>query len=115
MAFTRRSRLGSQLRGISKQLGVSGRLAQGGVDSLVDTSVREIQRTDQNIKYFPVTGSSPYLVPLQELIAGSNIVGVRTVGAFTVQIPLRATEEQVIIVTDERGRADIEPITIEVA
>lgn len=82
---------------------------------MLDTSVEEIQRVDENVKYFPVESASPFILPLPELIAGRNIVGVRTAGAMTVRLPLRAQEEQVITVTDERGTADVDPITIEVA
>lgn len=115
MAFKSRSRLQSQVRGIAALLGRKSRSTTAGVSQLIDSPVVEIQRTDTNIKYFPVTSASPYNIPLQELIAGVNIFGVRTAGAITVRLPLRATEEQVITVVDERGMADVDPITIEVA
>jgi hypothetical protein len=115
MAFRQRSRLKRQIDGISKLLGKPSRSTSAGVSQLLDSSVTEVKNTDENIKYFPVDSASPYILPLQELIAGRNIVGIRTAGAMTVRIPLRAQEEQVITVADERGTADVDPITIEVA
>lgn len=115
MAFKSRSRLKSQLDSIAKGFGAPSRSLSLGVASLLDTSVIEVQRTDQNIKYFPVETPSPFMVPLQELIAGVNVIGVRTAGVMTIQIPLRTKEEQVIRVADERGNADSNVITVEVA
>lgn len=59
-------------------------------------------------------GASPILVLFTSLIAGSNIIGVQTPGPVTIQLPLEATEEQVITVSDERGDADVNPITLEI-
>ena len=115
MAYKSRSRVKSKLDGIARQLGTTTRLQAGGVSSLLDTGVSEVQRSDQNVKYFPVESASPYELPLQDLIAGVNIGGVRTVGAFTVKVPLRTKEEQVIRVADERGTADSDNITVEIA
>lgn len=115
MAFKSRSRLKSQLNTIAKGFGSPSRSTSEGVASLLDTSVLEVKRTDTNIKYFPVTTASPYMIPLQELIAGVNVIGVRTAGAMLIQLPLRTKEEQVIRVADERGTADSEIITVEVA
>jgi len=115
MAFKSRSRLRSQLNTIAKSFGSPSRSTAEGVGDLLDASVLEVQRVDQNIKYFPVTTASPFKIPLQELIAGVNIIGVRTAGAFTVKLPLRTKEEQVIRVADERGTADSAVITVEVA
>jgi len=72
-------------------------------------------RVALNTKYFPITSATPFVLPLQDMIAGVNIVGVRTTGPFTVVIPLRTAEEQVIRVADERGTADSDNITVEVA
>lgn len=77
-------------------------------------SIAEVRRTDANVNYLVADGASPILVPFTSLIAGSNIVGVRTPGPVTVQLPLEATEEQVITVSDERGDADVNPITLEI-
>ena len=77
-------------------------------------SIAEVRRTDANVNYLVGDGESPIRVLFTDLIAGSNIVGIRTAGPVTVQIPLEATEEQVITVSDERGTADVDPITIEV-
>jgi hypothetical protein len=57
-------------------------------------------------------GASPILVLVTSLIAGSNILGVQTPGPVEVQLPLEATEEQVITISDERGDADVNPITV---
>jgi len=115
MAFKSRSRLKSTIDAIASQLGPKRPGTVAGVGDLLDASVDEVQLVDDNIKYFPVTTASPFIVPLQQLIAGVNIFGVRTAGAMTIRIPLRAKEEQAITVTDERGTADVDPITIEVA
>ena len=77
-------------------------------------SIAEVRRTDANTNYLVAEGPRPILVLFTSLIAGSNIVGVRTTGLVTIQIPLEATEEQVIAISDERGDADIFPITVEV-
>lgn len=77
-------------------------------------SIAEVRRTDANTNYLVVDGASPALVLFNDLIAGANIVGVRTAGPVTVQLPLEATEEQVITVSDERGTADVDPITVEI-
>ena len=77
-------------------------------------SVAEVRRTDANVNYIVADGPSPILIPFFLLIAGSNIVGVQTTGPVTIQLPLEATEEQVITVSDERGTADVDPITIEI-
>ena len=74
-------------------------------------SVAEVRRTDANVNYLVADGASPILVNLSDLIAGSNIVGVRTVGA-EIQLPLEATEEQRITVSDETGQTDTDPITV---
>lgn len=110
MATQQRSRLQAQINRIAEQTGLS----PSQVAAVVDQSVTEVQRVDANVKYFPVTEASPYIVPLHQLIAGSNIFGIRTAGAFTVRLPLRAREEQIITVADERGTADSDPITVEV-
>jgi hypothetical protein len=115
MAYKSRSRVAKQIQQIARGFGSPSKLVSGGVAGLLDTGVEEVQRVDQNIRYFPVEGASPYLVPLQDLIAGVNIVGVRTAGAFTVKLPLRTKEEQVIRVADERGTADSDVITVEIA
>jgi len=78
-------------------------------------SIAEVRRTDANVNYLVAEEASPIAVLFTDLIAGSNIVGVRTPGPVTVQIPLEATEEQVIIISDERGTADADPIYVEVA
>lgn len=75
-------------------------------------SIAQQERTDGNINYLIADGPSPILVLVTSLIAGSNIIGVRTLGAVTIQLPLEATEEQVISVSDERGTADVDNITI---
>ena len=77
-------------------------------------SVAEVRRTDVNVNYLVAAGASPVLVLVTSLIAGSNIIGVRTEGPVTIQLPLEATEEQVITVSDERGTADVDPITVEI-
>lgn len=77
-------------------------------------SIAEVRRTDANTNYLVADGASPILVLFNDLIAGANIVGVRTLGPVTIQLPLEATEEQVITVSDERGTADVDPITIEI-
>ena len=56
----------------------------------------------------------PVQIPFTSLIAGSNIVGVQIPGPVRIQLPLEATEEQVITVSDERGTADVDPITVEI-
>lgn len=75
-------------------------------------SIAEVRRTDANKNYLVADGASPILVLVTSLIAGGNIIGVRTPGPVTVQLPLEATEEQVITVSDERGTAGVDPITI---
>lgn len=77
-------------------------------------SIAEVRRTDANVNYLVADGPSPILVLFTSLIAGSNIIGVQTTGPVTIQLPLEATEEQVITVSDERGTADVDPITIEI-
>ena len=77
-------------------------------------SIAEVRRTDANNNYLVAEGASPILVLVTSLIAGSNIIGVRTAGPVTIQLPLEATEEQVITVSDERGTADVDPITVEI-
>ena len=77
-------------------------------------SIAEVRRTDANVNYLVAAGASPILVLVTSLIAGSNIIGVQTPGPVTVQLPLEATEEQVITVSDERGTAGADPITIEI-
>lgn len=77
-------------------------------------SIAEVRRTDANINYLVAEGPSPIRVLFTSLIAGSNIIGVRTLGPVIVQLPLEATEEQVITVSDERGTADVDNITVEV-
>lgn len=77
-------------------------------------SIAEVRRTDANVNYLVADGASPVLVLFTSLIAGSNIIGVRTAGPVTIQLPLEATEEQVITVSDERGDADVNPITLEI-
>lgn len=78
-------------------------------------SIAEVRRTDANTNYLVAEGPSPILVLVTSLIAGANIIGVRTPGLVTVQLPLEATEEQVITISDERGTADVDPITVEIA
>ena len=78
-------------------------------------SVAEVRRTDANTNYLVADGASPIAVLFTSLIAGRNIVGVRTPGLVEVQLPLEATEEQVIVISDERGESDVDPIYIEVA
>ena len=68
MAYKSRSRLSSQLNQIARRLGAPSRSLSEGVGELVDASVLEVQRVDQNIRYFPVESASPYVVPLQDLI-----------------------------------------------
>ena len=77
-------------------------------------SIAEVRRTDANVNYLVADGASPILVRFTDLIAGRNIIGVQTAGPVTVQLPLEATEEQVITVSDERGTADVDPITVEI-
>jgi hypothetical protein len=77
-------------------------------------SIAEVRRTDANTNYLVADGPSPILVLVTTLIAGANIIGVRTPGLVTIQLPLEATEEQVITISDERGDADINPITVEI-
>lgn len=77
-------------------------------------SIAEVRRTDANTNYLVAEEASPIRVLFTDLIAGANIVGVRTTGPVTVQLPLEATEEQVITVSDERGTADVDPITVEI-
>ena len=77
-------------------------------------SIAEVRRTDANVNYLVAAGASPILVRFTDLIAGSNIIGVQTEGPVTVQLPLEATEEQVITVSDERGTAGVDNITIEI-
>lgn len=77
-------------------------------------SIAEVRRTDSNVNYLVADGASPIRVLVTSLIAGSNIIGVQTAGAVTVQLPLEATEEQVITVSDERGTADVDNITVEI-
>ena len=77
-------------------------------------SIAQVRRTDSNVNYLVAAGASPVLVLLSSLIAGSNIIGVQTAGPVTIQLPLEATEEQVITVSDERGTADVDPITVEI-
>ena len=77
-------------------------------------SIAEVRRTDANTNYLVAEGASPIRVLFTSLIAGANIIGVRTLGPVIVQIPLEATEEQVITVSDERGTADVDNITVEV-
>lgn len=77
-------------------------------------SIAEVRNTDANTNYLVADGASPIRVLFTDLIAGANIVGVRTSGPVTVQLPLEATEEQVITVSDERGTADVDPITVEI-
>lgn len=78
-------------------------------------SVAEVRRTDANINYLVAAGASPIAVLFTDLIAGSNIIGVRTPGPVVVLLPLEATEEQVILISDERGTADVDPIVVEIA
>ena len=75
-------------------------------------SIGEVRRTDANANYIVVDGPSPALILFTSLIAGANIVGVRTAGPMEIQLPLEATEEQVITVSDERGTADVDNITV---
>jgi len=75
-------------------------------------SIAEVRRTDANVNYLVADGASPILVLVTSLIAGSNIIGVQTPGPVTIQLPLEATEEQVITISDERGDADVNPITV---
>lgn len=77
-------------------------------------SIAEVRRTDANVNYIVANGASPILVLVTSLIAGSNIIGVQTLGPVLILLPLEATEEQVITVSDERGMADIDPITVEI-
>ena len=77
-------------------------------------SIAEVRRTDANVNYLVAEGASPVRVLFTDLIAGANIIGVRTAGPVTVQLPLEATEEQVITVSDERGTADADPVTVEI-
>lgn len=77
-------------------------------------SIAEQERTDANVNYLVADGPSPILVLVTSLIAGSNIIGVRTAGPVTIQLPLEATEEMVISVSDERGTADVDHITVEI-
>ena len=77
-------------------------------------SIAEVRRTDANVNYLVADGASPIRVLFTSLISGANIIGVRTSGPVTVQIPLEAVEEQVITVSDERGTADVDNITVEV-
>jgi hypothetical protein len=77
-------------------------------------SIAEVRRTDANVNYLVGDQASPIRVLFTDLIAGSNIIGVRTAGPVTVQLPLEATEEQVITVSDERGTAESDPITMEI-
>jgi hypothetical protein len=115
MAYKSRSRLKKQIDRLSKSFGSLSRAGSTGVGSLIDSAVTEVQRVDQNVRYFAVETASPYIVPLQELIAGVNIIGVRTAGPMTVILPLRTKEEQVLRVADERGTADSDVITVEIA
>ena len=78
-------------------------------------SIAEVRRTDANINYIVADGPSPILVLFTSLIAGRNIIGVRTLGEVLIGLPLEATEEQVITVSDERGTADVDNILIEIA
>ncbi len=78
-------------------------------------SIAQVRRTDSNVNYLVAKGASPIRVLFTSLIAGSNIIGVRTLGPVLIQLPLEATEEQVITVSDERGTADVDNITIEIA
>jgi len=78
-------------------------------------SIAEVRRTDANINYIVADGPSPILVLFTSLIAGRNIIGVRTLGSVLIGLPLEATEEQVITVSDERGTADVDNILIEIA
>ena len=78
-------------------------------------SIAEVRRTDANINYIVADGPSPILVLFTSLIAGRNIIGVRTLGPVLIGLPLEATEEQVITVSDERGTADVDNILIEIA
>lgn len=77
-------------------------------------SIAEVRRTDDNVRYLVADGASPIAVLLSTLIAGSNIIGVQTAGPVTIQLPLEATEEMVITISDERGTADVDPITVEI-
>lgn len=77
-------------------------------------SVAEVRRTDANTNYLVANGASPIAVLFTTLIAGHNIIGVQTAGPVTVQLPLEATEEMVITVSDERGTADVDNITVEI-
>lgn len=58
--------------------------------------------------------SERYDVPLPDLIAGVNIVGIRLAGPHDVYLPLRAVESQIIAVSDERGTADTDNIVVRV-
>ena len=76
-------------------------------------SIAEVRRTDANVNYLVADGPSPIRVPFTSLIAGSNVIGVRTAGA-TIQLPLEATEEMVITVSDELGEANTSPLQVEI-
>lgn len=61
----------------------------------------------RNVRYTPITTASPFLVELTS--EGHNIFGVRTAGAFEVQVPSNLPPTHVVIVSDERGGP---PITV---
>ena len=105
-----------QRQRILQQQGDKTRLKDAAAAGQLAVPAGDVEATEtfSNNKYFPVETPSPFRLLLPDLIAGSNIVGVRTAGPMTVQLPLGASEEQVIIVSDERGTADVDPITVEI-
>lgn len=63
-----------------------------------------------NVKYIPVRAAN-YVVDLEDLIAGVNILGIDFNSPVTITIPDGLSQNRLIAIRDETGNAS--PITIQ--
>jgi hypothetical protein len=117
MAILRKPNRDKTSRGLLQRFGFrkSTILRESAVEGVVSEAIETIQREDENVKYIIADTASPIIIERSDLIDGQTVIGVRTAGAVTVKLPLGAKENQIIAVTDERGTADADPITVQIA
>lgn len=109
-----------RVRQSTHQFGSLGRQqvrTQDAVTSLIRDSQRQAQNRMNNEgrwNYVPVTEDSPFFLEDDRLVFGMNLIGVRTAGAFSLELDRGIKEGKTLVIKDERGTASADNITISV-
>lgn len=107
----RRPNIDATSRTINKQLSSRRQnvVRQAAIEALQDKGPNFAE-----VKYLPLDSASPIIIQASDLVDGLTILGIRTTGAVSVELPIEANDKNRVIVKDERGTAAADNITVTV-